>query len=135
MGDLGYSVLLMILGWDIPIGLAWVWTKVPEASKKYPFAASTIISCLFAIAISATTLVVCDRLFVRDRLGIPKDSVVLAHEDGRCPSGYRDMSTALIATWKGAPERFQTAKDINLAIGVTTDGNWPYDHIKLCLRQ
>jgi hypothetical protein len=132
MTDLGNSIIVIILGWAIPAILAALVSRFPKIKERYPFAASTVISCLFAIAASITTLVIYDRMFVRDRLGIPKDSVVFAREDGRCPSGYRDMSTLLIATWRDAPERFQTAKDINLTIGVSRD--WPWDHFKLCLR-
>jgi hypothetical protein len=134
MGDFEKSVLLIVLGWAIPIVLTATWAKLPETSKQYPFAATAIISCLFAVAISLTTVVVYDRLFVADRLGIPKNSVVFAHEDAKsCPPGYRDMSTMVVGLWKGAPERFQTAKDIDLRIGLAPD--WPFDHIKLCLRE
>ena len=133
MGDVAKSVLLIALGWAVPIILAAIWSRLPETSKKYPFAATAIISCLFAVAVSLTTVVMYDRFFVMDRLGIPKNSVVFAREDAKgCPSGYRDMSTIVVALWRSAPERFQTPKDINLSIGFSPE--WPFDHIKLCLR-
>jgi hypothetical protein len=89
-----------------------------------------IIGGFFAAAISFTSILFYDKFIV------PKNVVVFMHEDGKCPNGYRDNLTVLIPTWKSAPERFQTAKDINTAIGPTaTDGNWPWDHMKLCLKE
>ncbi|MDF0581182.1 hypothetical protein [Bradyrhizobium yuanmingense] len=128
MKDFSYAILMIVLGWAIPLVLAWVWPKI-KALRENPFATNLILSLLFAISISMTAILIYDRFFV------PRNVVVFASEGGACPSGYRDNLTALIATWKGAPERFQVPKDINTKDGPISDGNWPWDHIKICLRE
>ncbi|MEH2546332.1 hypothetical protein V1283_002977 [Bradyrhizobium sp. AZCC 2262] len=129
MFEYGNVAVVAAITWAVPIVLAAAQSKWPEARQRYPLATAVLISGLFAAAISFSSIL------IYDRFTVPKNVVVFAHEDGKCPSGYRDNSTALISTWKSAPERFQTARDINTTQGPVADGNWPWDHIKICLKE
>lgn len=122
MKDFSYSVLMIALGWAIPLILAWLWPKI-TGLKDHPFLANVILSLLFAISVSTTTVFVYDRFFVVRT----KNIVAITYEGGSCPQGFRNMNTALLPRWKEAPERFQVQKDIRL------EGDWPIDHVLLCL--
>lgn len=125
MGDLAYSVLLIILSSAIPAILAWLWAKV-ASQQQNPSVTTLVFGGLLAAAISATSITVYDRFFVS------KNVVVFAHENGTCPSGYRDMSTVLMARWKNAPEIFQSESDARSQQSFAVNPDWPYDHVKIC---
>jgi hypothetical protein len=127
----GNSILLIVLGWAIPGGLAGLWAKLssPEFNAKYPLATTLVLSSLFAVAISITTLTVYDRFWV------PENVVVFVPEGDTCPSGYFNDSVVLMPHNIIAEKRFQVSKDFDPKEGPITDGKWPWDHMRLCLKK
>jgi hypothetical protein len=130
------DIALIILGWAIPLFLSWTLTKVPSIKvsiERRPQLWTLALGCLLTVMISATSIGIYDKFFLPKYF--PNNMVAFAPEGGQCPYGYASNSSALLPTWKGAPKRFQVPKDINLASEPMPDGNWPWDHVQICLRQ
>jgi hypothetical protein len=62
--------------------------------------------------------------------------VVFTHEDGSCPPGYTDLSTALCPRWHLAFDQYSFITPTDKAGSGSWPGNtdWRLDHIKLCMK-
>jgi hypothetical protein len=126
------QILMIVLGWVIPLLLTSVLSKAPKVQKwinENKIAASIALSCLISLLLSITVI------WLYDQFVLPRYAVAFAHEGGgQCPSGYTDEGTILLGRWKDAPDWFQSPKDTHIPYPGLGNTDWLLDHIKLCLK-
>jgi hypothetical protein len=66
-----HDILLIVLGWAIPLFLAWLLAKVPAIRDwivTHQFATGIALSCLISTLISTTAVIAYDRYFLSPKL-------------------------------------------------------------------
>jgi hypothetical protein len=134
------DIFLIIMGWLIPLVLAWFFGKVPFVKSwldKHSQAKGALIALLLSILTAATGLVIYHQYFVPVPVPFPsveKGTVLFTDENGTCPSGYVDESTMLIPRWHEALHKYQTPKDALNPTFYDQERKWFVDHVKLCTK-
>ncbi len=93
--EVGKLVLAAIVGWAVPLAMAWLVSKIPPIRKKLdenPTAKVIAVSCLLSALLSATAVLVYDKYVLPNQMSV-WSSVAKAGNPAPTNGGYGPVTT------------------------------------------